>query len=155
MNKTADSHYVVASYLSSKKHYFPLNKQDTFHLKFTKPLVLLEGRWKVALVDINFADIFEKDTVHAESTYYTVSFSDCEGFLIGGQPSQVLRCEPLPTTAHTRFYNYFYVPVTTNYLDTCSIEVQTFKLDKRISLELKDSADIRVTLHFRRTLTIF
>jgi len=154
MSNLGDSYYMVASYRSSKKLYFPLNQPDKFRLKFVKPLILLEGRWKVALIDINFANIYEKDTVHSETAYYTVSFSDCEGFLIDGEPTRVLRCEPLPTNSHTVFDNFFYVPVTANYLDTCSVEVKTFNLVKKVNLPFKDTSDIRVTLHFRRTLSL-
>lgn len=154
MNTSVESHYIVATHLSSKKEYFPQNKADKFHVKFSKPLSLKSGRWKVAIVDINLVNIINNNPKPADfgaaDFYYCVYFSECDGLIIDGLPTRAIRCVTRSANSYVEFENLLYMPVTATLLDTCSIEVCAFSGTEPTPLILTTDSNIRVTLHFRK-----
>ena len=58
-----DSYYVMVSYLTSKKDYYPDNEPDNFLVKFKKPLSLKgqSMKWKVGLCEVDFVNVPHKN----------------------------------------------------------------------------------------------
>ena len=142
---TSDSVYVVGNYNSSKEIYFPLNKPEHFWLKLGEPLQLTGSGWKVCLSEVQFQNI----VVEPQPTYYQVAFDTCQGLYIHGKPTQTLRLIPFEPTGHHIFTKPYYMPVTTDYIDTCEIKITVLPTAKRRITHLQDS-DITCTFHFMK-----
>lgn len=146
-----ESHYLVASYRSSSKEYFPDNTPNKFHLKFAKPLLLKGDNWKVALCDIHFVNIFgSTDTSNKAADHYIIFFSHCDGILIDGQPSRAIRFVTQPKDVYICFEKLHYLPVTATQLDTCSFEICAYSETGSVPIELTEDSNIRLTLRFSR-----
>lgn len=150
MNNSQDSIYVAADFTSSKDVYYPDNTVDHFRLKLTKPLMLTGGRWVVALCEIEFNDVQVEATGRQRTPkHYQVDFSACEGLLVHGKPSNALRWVHFKSNSRKTYGLPYYVPVCTNYIESCELRVQvlpagTFKIVE------KPTTYIACVLHFKK-----
>lgn len=149
MNNTVDSYYLVANHLSSKKEYFPQNKADKFHVKFGTSLILEAGRWKVAICEVDFVNIGETDA-RSTPVYYHIIFSACNGMLIDGNATSVIRTFPHVKKKHILFEIPYYFTVNKSQMDTCFIHIQPFSTNGPINFNLKANSTIYVTLHLKK-----
>lgn len=174
MNSTADSVYIVANLHSSKEDYFPDNTADDFRTKLSKPLLLGNGEWTVALCEIRLVNVLVgkkesgtsvttvKETLgndkrknkrgltrEEKGAYLQVDFAHCEGLIIRGQPSHSLRIVPYEPDRLRIFTQPFYVPVRTGYIDTFRVRVRVDS-DTPLKIQQHNDTCITCTLHFKK-----
>lgn len=150
MNNTNDSHYLLASYTSSKEDYFPNNRADKFHIHFPKPLALEGARWKVAICELHFENIDHR-TAAKTPVFYRVELSNADGILIDGVPTRCIRTVfPKQRESHILFDPLYYFPVNTKHIDTCLINLHAYTQTERVLLPLKDKSNIYFMFHFKK-----
>jgi hypothetical protein len=90
-------------------HYFPQNKSYNFKTHLNAPL-LLEGVWKVALVDVDIVS----NTSKTEAIYLYSSI--CREYIVEGEKKPLLRRLPATIRGNwsTNIEAPLYVPVTNN-----------------------------------------
>ena len=149
---SSESVYMVVNYTSSKADYFPNNKPEHFFIKFSKPLLLTEGRWKVALCEIEFQNV-RKVEGEATPNHFEVDLAYCEGLLVHCTQTNCLRRIPFRRTGHVIYTSPFYVDIHSNYIDSCEIYIKALaegKGQSPVRIKAYDDTCITVTLHFKK-----
>ena len=148
MNSSLNSVYIIANFNTSKENFFPRNKPDHFWLMLGKRLQLTGSGWKVCLCEIQFENV-RVDVGQAVPTHYQVDFAMCDGLYINGTGSNALRMIPYKHTTHQIFSRPFYMPIHTDFMDTCEIEI---KLVGKTDIITRKNTEgiITCTLHFKR-----
>ena len=131
--------YVV---LSSDKslQYFPSNTSYKFSCHLNAPLIL-EGKWKVALVEAYVSSSYSK------SNMLYLSSSICEESIIEGEKKPLLRrlTAYSPGQWNTVFESGFYVPV--KHKEIYDIDVNITTESEQLASFLDQTSSI--TLHFK------
>lgn len=151
MNESPDSIYIAANFTSSKDDYYPNNVAEHFRLKLNKPLILSRGRWSVGLCEIQFVNVVTSPDVEHTTRHYEVSFGPCDGMILHGSPTRVLRLIPYEENAHITYTRPYYMPVHTGYIDSCEICIRTLSNVGLTKIQHVEDTCITCTLHFKKT----
>ena len=118
--------------------YFPDNRPFAFKTYFSKPLNL-EGKWKVALSEIDVNEKMQKPSIYVYSNL-------CQSVVFDGIITNVLR--KINTDVRRQFANSFnwlyYLPVIKNEIREIEISIK----DANGNFASFLSKPITVTLHF-------
>ena len=121
-------------------HYFSQNNPYNFKAHLNAPL-LLEGVWKVALVDVDIVS----STSKTEAIYLYSSI--CGEYIVEGEKKPLLRRLPATIRGNwsTNIEVPLYVPVTNNNIYEIDINITTNQDDLASFIDQPST----VTLHFK------
>ena len=127
---------------SDSVNYFPDNKPGHFRVKLQRPLIF-EGLWSVGLCEIHTSTAANV----APAGLLSLHCNTCDGMLVGGGRSNVLRMLPYKRNIHEVYTNVYYMPVETHFIESLEIYFNDSKGD---FVSLGENGILECLLHFKQ-----